>query len=217
MSFNAFTVSIGYPLPAIDLYVMSSTGEIMNTRSNLEVRHNETNRFFVIPHNAAITYGPSFNYGANSNFMGNPDNNAYRLHYMINCTIAARPIENSGDYAFYATTTTKLYDQSTFINSIENSISYPQFNYKSVGSFGSNVAHFVVTNMSNQVLELSRASLVNGGDGSVPLVAQVMYVAAVEVSSALYNPPIYNSTVNTIFSQPFDIKYVAPLHRTLAY
>ena len=60
MSFTAFTAVTGYPLQAIDLYIQSDTGAVLNTRSNLEVRHNETNRFFAIPFNAALTLSDLF-------------------------------------------------------------------------------------------------------------------------------------------------------------
>ncbi|NCX05362.1 MAG: hypothetical protein EBW68_06220 [Actinobacteria bacterium] len=140
----------------------------------------------------------------------------YGRHFMISATIAARTLENSGDYAFYASTTTKIVDSALFHNSPENSINYPGQSQKNVGTFCTNVAQFVVTSMSSQVLELSRSSLVAGGDGSVPLVAQVMYVAGVQFGGG-FEPNRFQGTVSTIFSQPFDIKYVAPLHRTLAY
>jgi hypothetical protein len=221
MSFTAFTAVTGYPLQGIDLYLMSSTGAVLNTRSNLEVRHNETNRFFVVPHSPSLSFKSLYtDSGFSSNFMSlatiSALFNTYGRHFMISATIAARTLENSGDYAFYASTTSAIIDQYDFHNFPENSINYPAHTAKNIGTFSTNVAQFVVTSMSSQVLELSRSSLVAGGDGSVPLVAQVMYVAGVQFgSSFMYNN--FQGRVSTIFSQPFDIKYVAPLHRTLAY
>jgi hypothetical protein len=223
MSFELFTSVTGYPLQGIDLYLQSDTGAVLNTRSNLEVRHNETNRFFAIPYNAALTFNDLFNNAFNtigSNFMYVATSSSffsqYGRHFMISATLAARPLQNSGDYAFYVSTTTKAIDQGTFFSSPENSINYPQFVGANVGRFGSNVAQFVVTSMSSQVLDLSRASLAAGGDGSVPLVAQVMYVAGVDFGSN-YVQSRFEGTVSTIFSQPFALTCVAPLHRTLAY
>ena len=223
MSFAVFTAVTGYPLQGMDLYLQSDTGAVLNTRSNLEVRHNETNRFFAIPYNAALTFNDLFVTVSNtigSNFMSAATSSAnfspYGRHYMISATLAARPLQNSGDYAFYVSTTTRAIDASDFFNSPENSINYPFFNTANVGRFGSNVAQFVVTNISAQVLDLSRASLASGGDGSVPLVAQVMYVAGVDFGSS-FAQSRFDGTVSTIFSQPFAINCVAPLHRTLAY
>jgi len=227
MSFTAFTAVTGYPLQAIDLYLQSDTGAILNTRSNLEVRHNETNRFFAIPYNAALTLANLYNLNEGSNFMSQATSGGtfsnYGRHYMIGATLAARPLQNSGDYAFYVSTTTKVIDANLFYTlsnngdfGPENSINYPAQSQKNVGTFGSNVAQFVVTNMSAQVLDLSRASLAAGGNGSVPLVAQVMYVAGVDFGSN-FRQSIFDGTVSTIFSQPFAINCVAPLHRTLAY
>ena len=220
MSFTAFTAVTGYPLQGIDLYLQSDTGAVLNTRSNLEVRHNETNRFFAIPYNAALTLSDIFSIGDASNFMGVATSGGsfspYGRHYMISATLAARPLQNSGDYAFNVSTTTRSIDQATFFSSPENSINYTGQSTKNVGTFGSNVAKFVVTSMSPQVLDLSRASLASGGDGSVPLVAQVMYVAGVDFGSS-FVPSIFDGTVSTIFSQPFNMTCVAPLHRTLAY
>ena len=220
MSFTAFTAVTGYPLQGIDLYLQSDTGVILNTRSNLEVRHNETNRFFAIPYNAALNLGTLYIYSNGSNFMnvatsGTSFDNFGR-HYMISATLAARPLQNSGDYAFNVSTTTRAIDQSDFLQSPENSINYPQIAFKNVGTFASNVAQFVVTSMSPQVLDLSRASLAAGGNGSVPLVAQVMYVAGVDFGSSFVQSR-FEGTVSTIFSQPFNMTCVAPLHRTLAY
>jgi len=221
MSFTAFTAVTGYPLSGIDLYLLSSTGAVLNTRSNLEVRHNETNRFFAIPHSPSINVSTISNFSSGTNFMSAATNSASfsgsGRHYMIKATLAARPLANSGDYAFYVSTTTKEIDQSTFRNSPENSINYPSNTSRNVGLFASNVAQFVVTSMSPQVLELSRASLASGGDGSVPLVAQVMYVAGVNFGTSFQIQSRFNGTVSTIFSQPFNLTCVAPLHRTLAY
>ena len=220
MSFTAFTAVTGYPLQGIDLYLQSDTGAILNTRSNLEVRHNETNRFFAIPYNAALTLADLYGINEASNFMSQATSGGnfspYGRHYMISATLAARPLQNSGDYAFNVSTTTIAIDQTSFFNSPENSINYPQFNFKNVGTFTSNVAQFVVTSMSPQVLDLSRASLASGGDGSVPLVAQVVYVAGVDFG-ANFVQSRFDGTVSTIFSQPFNMTCVAPLHRTLAY
>ena len=220
MSFTAFTAVTGYPLQGMDLYLQSDTGAVLNTRSNLEVRHNETNRFFAIPYNAALTLGNLYNFGDGSNFMSVATSggsfSTFGRHYMISATLAARPLQNSGDYAFYVSTTTRAIDQTSFFNSPENSINYPQLSSKNVGTFISNVAQFVVTSMSSQVLDLSRASLASGGDGSVPLVAQVMYVAGVDFGSNFVQSR-FDGTVSTIFSQPFNMTCVAPLHRTLAY
>lgn len=220
MSFTAFTAVTGYPLQGIDLYLQSDTGAVLNTRSNLEVRHNETNRFFAIPYNAALTLGNLYVFSDGSNFMSTATSSgsfsASGRHYMISATLAARPLQNSGDYAFYVSTTTRAIDQTSFFNSPENSINYPQLSSKNVGTFISNVAQFVVTSMSSQVLDLSRASLASGGDGSVPLVAQVMYVAGVDFGSNFVQSR-FDGTVSTIFSQPFYMTCVAPLHRTLAY
>lgn len=220
MSFTAFTAVTGYPLQGIDLYLQSSTGEVLNTRSNLEVRHNETNRFFAIPYNAALTSSNLYFFNDGSNFMSIATSNSlfsnYGRHYMISATLAARPLQNSGDYAFYVSTTTRAIDQSTFFSSPENSINYNYYYTRNVGTFGSNVAQFVVTSMSPQVLDLSRVSLESGGDGSVPLVAQVMYVAGVNFGSEWVQSR-FEGTVSTIFSQPFNMTCVAPLHRTLAY
>ena len=227
MSFTAFTAVTGYPLQGIDLYLQSDTGAVLNTRSNLEVRHNETNRFFAIPYNTALTFkdffgvfNDIFTFSSGSNFMnvatsGNSFSSRGR-HYMISATLAARPLQNSGDYAFYVSTTTSAIDQDTFFSSPENSINYPAYYLSNVVSFGSNVAQFVVTSMSAQVLDLSRASLAAGGDGSVPLVAQVVYVAGVDFGSNFVQSR-FDGTVSTIFSQPFNMTCVAPLHRTLAY
>jgi len=219
MSFTAFTAATGYPFQGIDLYLLSNTGAVLNTRANLEVRHNETNRFFAIPYNAAIKTTVLFNI-AGSNFLNVATSgdlfSQFGRHYMISATLAARPLQNSGDYAFYVSTTTRAIDQSGFSSSPENSINYPSYSNNNLGTFGSNVAQFVVTNMSAQVLDLSRASLAAGGDGSVPLVAQVMYVAGVSFGSE-YIPSRFQGTVSTIFSQPFALTCVAPLHRTLAY
>lgn len=220
MSFTAFTAVTGYPSQGIDLYLLSNTGAVLNTRSNLEVRHNETNRFFAIPYNAALTLTNLFGFAEGSNFLGVATSGvffgSYGRHYMISGTLAARPLQNSGDYAFYVSTTTRAIEQNGFFSSPENSINYPQFNTPNLGTLSSNVAQFVVTSMSPQVLDLSRASLAAGGDGSVPLVAQVMYVAGVDFGSD-YVQSRFEGTVSTIFSQPFAINCVAPLHRTLAY
>lgn len=220
MSFAAFTTVTGYPLQGIDLYLQSDTGTVLNTRSNLEVRHNETNRFFAIPYNAALTLSELYVGNGGSNFMSVATDAFlfanYGRHHMISATLAARPLQNSGDYAFNVSTTTRIIDQTTFFLSPENSINYPGYSNINLGTFGSNVAQFVVTSMSPQVLELSRASLVSGGDGSVPLVAQVMYVAAVNFGTSFVQSR-FEGTVSTIFSQPFNMTCVAPLHRTLAY
>lgn len=220
MSFTAFTAVTGYFLQGIDLFLQSDTGAVLNTRSNLEVRHNETNRFFAIPYNAALTFGDIYIGGEASNFMSQATSGGtfsiHGRHYMITATLAARPLQNSGDYAFNVSTTTRDIDQVSFFNSPENSINYAQQGYKNVGTFASNVAQFVVTSMSPQVLDLSRASLAAGGDGSVPLVAQVMYVAGVDFGSNFVQSR-FEGTVSTIFSQPFNMTCVAPLHRTLAY
>ena len=225
MSFAVFTSpTFGCSLQGIDLFLQSDTGAVLNTRSNLEVRHNETNRFFAIPYNAGLTFSGLFSFitgsGGGSNFMfvATSSNNfgTYGRHYMISATLAARPLQNSGDYAFNVSTTTRSIDQVSFFFNEENSISYPNYVTQNVVSLGSNVAQFVVTNMSAQVLDLSRASLAAGGDGSVPLVAQVMYVAGVDFGSS-YVQSRFEGTVSTIFSQPFAINCVAPLHRTLAY
>ena len=138
---------------------------------------------------------------------------SFGRYYMVGATLAARPLENSGDYAFYVSATTTRV--STLDGSIQNSISYNGINSKNVGTFGSNIVEFVVTSMSAQVLDLSRASLAAGGNGSVPLVAQVMYSAV--GGPASYYPTRFAGMVTTAFSQPFALTCVAPLHRTLAY
>ncbi len=220
MFFDAFTAVTGYPLQGIDLYLQSDTGEVLNTRSNLEVRHNETNRFFAIPYNAALTTSILFLDNVASNFMNVATNGSNFIntgrHFMIEATLAARPLQNSGDYAFNVSTTTRIINQTSFDNSPENSINYPAYASKNVGNLSSNVAQFVVTSMSPQVLDLSRASLASGGDGSVPLVAQVMYVAGVNFGNNFVQSR-FEGTVSTIFSKPFSMTCVAPLHRTLAY
>jgi len=218
MSFTAFTAVTGYPLQAIDLYLQSDTGAVLNTRSNLEVRHNETNRFFAIPYNAALTLSDLYLSSNGANFMNDGPNDgafaSYGRYYMVGATLAARPLENSGDYAFYVSATTTR--EGTIQTTIQNSINYNNFsNSKNVGTFGSNIVEFVVTSMSAQVLDLSRASLAAGGDGSVPLVAQVMYSAI--GGPASFYPTRFAGMVTTAFSQPFALTCVAPLHRTLAY
>ena len=138
----------------------------------------------------------------------------YGRYYMLGATLAARPLANSGDYAFSVSATTTR--EGTIQTTIQNSINYNYyFNSKNVGTFGSNIVEFVVTSMSAQVLDLSRASLASGGDGSVPLVAQVMYSAI--GGPAVYYPTRFAGMVTTAFSQPFALTCVAPLHRTLAY
>jgi len=217
MSFDAFTAVTGYPLQAIDLYLQSDTGAVLNTRSNLEVRHNETNRFFAIPYNAALTLSNLYLVSNGANFMNDGPNDgafaSYGRYYMVGATLAARPLENSGDYAFYVSATTTR--EGTIQTTIQNSINYNGSNNKNVGTFGSNIVEFVVTSMSAQVLDLSRASLAAGGNGSVPLVAQVMY-SAIGGPAAFY-PTRFAGMVTTAFSQPFALTCVAPLHRTLAY
>jgi len=213
MSFNLFTAPTGQDLFGIDLYVNSITGQVTNTRQNAIVRHNETNRFFVIPHSEALkplgfSYGVNFLRGAT----------IYTPHFLVRAELAARPTANSGDLAFsVATTVTQPANPSGF-NIVENTIS--RFEYSSVfattATFNTNTVCFVVTQMSQSVLELSRSRLAAGGDGSVPLAAQISYTVTASFNNmSLF--PRYMDSVVTIHTLPFALTYEAPLSRDLTF
>jgi hypothetical protein len=214
MSFNLFTTPTGQDLFGIDLYINSITGQVTNTRQNAIVRHNETNRFFVIPHSEPSKFGLSYPV----NFLRGTTN--YTSHLLLRAELAARPTANSGDLAFsVATTVTQDPPAGEPFNIVENTISRFEFsstNFASTATFNTNTVCFVVTQMSQSVLELSRSSLAAGGDGSVPLTAQISYTVTASFASMTYAPR-YLDTVVTIHTLPFPLTYQAPLSRDLTF
>ena len=214
MSFNLFSTPTGQDLFGIDLYVNSITGQVTNTRGNATVRHNETNRFFVIPHSEAAK--PSdFSYPVN--FLRGYD--SYTSNLLVRAELAARPTANSEDLAFsVATTVTQNSNANQPFNIAENTISRFSYtiNFATSATFSTQTVCFVVTKMSQSVLELSRSSLAAGGDGSVPLTAQISYtVTASFINMNLF--PRYLDTVVTIHTLPFSLTYQAPLSRDLTF
>jgi len=214
MSFNLFTAPTGQDLFGIDLYINSITGQVTNTRQNAIVRHNETNRFFVIPHSEALKplgfgYGVNFLRGAT----------IYTSHFLVRAELAARPTANSGDLAFsVATTVTQNANSGEPFNTVENTISRFEFstNFATAATFSTSTVCFVVTQMSQSVLELSRSSLAAGGDGSVPLTAQISYTVTASFNNmSLF--PRYMDSVVTIHTLPFALTYEAPLSRDLTF
>lgn len=212
MSFNLFTTPTGQDLFGIDLYINSITGQVTNTRQNAAVRHNETNRFFVIPHSEPAKPN-DFPYSVN--FLRGNNSSGSSAHLLFRAELAARPTANSGDLAFsVATTVTQA--SGSFIG--ENIISFFDHynNFNAVATFNTNTVCFVVTQMNQSVLELSRSSLATGGDGSVPLTAQISYtVTASFLNMSLF--PRYRDTVVTIHTLPFSLTYQAPLSRDLTF
>jgi hypothetical protein len=214
MSFNLFTTPTGQDLFGIDLYVNSITGQVTNTRQNAIVRHNETNRFFVIPHSEPVKPA-DFSYAVN--FLRGTNN--YTSHLLLRAELAARPTANSGDLAFsVATTVTQDGNSGQTFNIIENKITRFEFStvFASTATFITSTACFVVTQMSQSVLELSRSSLAAGGDGSVPLTAQISYTVTASFITMTYKPR-YLDTVVTIHTLPFSLTYQAPLSRDLTF
>lgn len=212
MSFNLFTTPTGQDLFGIDLYVNSITGQVTNTRQNAIVRHNETNRFFVIPHSEpsiiGLTYPPNFLRGVNN----------YTSYLLLRAELAARPTANSGDLAFSVATTVTQTAYTSSFNIVENTISLFDYttNFSSTATLNTNTVCFVVTQMSQSVLELSRSSLAAGGDGSVPLTAQISYTVTASFLSMVLKPR-YLDTVVTIHTLPFSLTYQAPLSRDLTF
>lgn len=214
MSFNLFTTPTGQDLFCIDLYVNSITGQVTNTRGNATVRHDETNRFFVIPHSEAAT--PS-DFPHSVNFLrGDQQNNDSNL--LVRAELAARPTNNSGDLAFSVATTVTQHIGSDQPNIVENTISRFGFsvNFATAATFNTNTVCFVVTKMSQSVLELSRVSRAAGGDGSVPLTAQISYTVTASFLGMSFFPR-YLDTVVTIHTLPFSLTYQAPLSRNLTF
>jgi hypothetical protein len=213
MSFNLFTTPTGQDLFGIDLYINSITGQVTNTRQNAIVRHNETNRFFVIPYSEPSKFGLSYPV----NFLRGATN--YTSHFLVRAELAARPTANSGDLAFsVATTVTQDSGSNEPFNIAQNTISRFEFNtaFASVATFNTNTVCFVVTQMSQSVLELSRSSLAAGGDGSVPLTAQMSYTVTASFKN-MYSYPRYLDSVVTIHTLPFSLTYQAPLSRDLTF
>lgn len=213
MSFNLFTTPTGQDLFCIDLYVNSITGQVTNTRGNAAVRHDETNRFFVIPHSEAAR--PS-DFSHSVNFLRGQ--NSYNSNFLVRAELAARPTKNSGDLAFSVATTVTQNINTGQPNIVENTISRFAFtnNFATGATFNTNTVCFVVTKMSQSVLELSRVSLAAGGDGSVPLTAQISYtVTASFTNMGIF--PRYLDTVVTIHTLPFSLTYQAPLSRNLTF
>ena len=211
MSFNLFTTPTGQDLFGIDLYINSITGQVTNTRQNAAVRHNETNRFFVIPHSEPLK-PDGFPYSVN--FLRGINGFGYSAHLLLRAELAARPTANSGDLAFsVATTATQA--SGSFIG--ENIISFFQYysNFATSATFNTNTVCFVVTQMSQSVLDLSRVSLAAGGDGSVPLTAQISYTVTAFFDSMGVLPRL--DTVVTIHTLPFSLTYQAPLSRDLTF
>jgi len=211
MSFNLFTAPTGTDLFGIDLYINSITGAVTNTRQNAVVRHNETNRFFIIPH--SVVFNPS----TSVNFLRGDENNqnAYRL---VRAELAARPTASAGDLAFSVSTTVTQAGTIISFDVTENTISIFNYanNFATSATFNTNTVCFVVTQMSQSVLELSRASLVSGGDGSVPLTAQISYTVSAPFLGQTYKPR-YLDTVVTIHTLPFSLTYQSPLSRDLTF
>ena len=213
MSFNLFSTPTGQDLFGIDLYVNSITGQVTNTRGNATVRHNETNRFFVIPHSEVSK--PS-DFSVPVNFLRGYD--SYTSNLLVRAELAARPTANSGDLAFSVATTVTQNVNAALFNVAENTISRFSYNnnFATSATFHTNTVCFVVTQMSQSVLELSRSSLAAGGDGSVPLTAQISYtVTASFLNMSLL--PRYGDTVVTIHTLPFSLTYQAPLSRDLTF
>ena len=125
MSFNLFTVPTGQDVFGIDLYVNSITGQVTNTRQNAYVRHNETNRFLVIPHSVPLKPADA-NYPVN--FLRGTDN--YTSYRIVQAELAARPNANTADIAFsVATTVTQNISPIDIVMTAENTISYFSYIY----------------------------------------------------------------------------------------
>ena len=213
MSFNLFSTPTGQDLFGIDLYVNSITGQVTNTRGNATVRHNETNRFFVIPH-SEVSKPSDFSYPVN--FLRGYD--SYTSNLLVRAELAARPTANSGDLAFSVATTVTQNVNAALFNVAENTISRFSYNnnFATSATFSTHTVCLVVTQMSQSVLELSRSSLAAGGDGSVPLTAQISYtVTASFLNMSIF--PRYGDTVVTIHTLPFSLTYQAPLSRDLTF
>ena len=212
MSFNLFTAPTGTDLFGIDLYINSVTNVVTNTRQNAVVRHNETNRFFIIPHSVVTRPG-----SVTVNFLrGNEvSESAYRI---VRAELAARPTANSGDLAFSVATTVTQNGTVTSFDVTENTISIFYYTdiFATSATFSTNTVCFVVTQMSQSVLELSRVSLAAGGDGSVPLTAQISYTVSAPFLG-ITDKPRYLDTVVTIHTLPFSLTYQAPLSRDLTF
>lgn len=227
MSFTLFTTPTGLDQLAVDLYMVSDTGQVTNTRQNPVVRHNETNRFWIIPHQSNILAykngAPSWAYRFN-NFAASAVTAAqyYSRFFVQRVELCARPLAAPSEQAFVVSTSSALpTSQIGISSSIINEIQWDNINdsynsyFSSSATFGAQPACLVVTAMSPAVLELSRQSLVSGGDGYVPLTAQISYTV-----SAGFNGDAYKTrflTVTTIFSKPFSLTYQAPLHRDASY
>ena len=215
MSFNLFTAPTGQDLFGVDLYINSITGQVTNTRQNAIVRHNETNRFFVIPHSEAAKpagFGTAVNFLRGAYY-------TYTSYLIVRAELAARPTANSGDLAFsVSTTVTQDVTANALFDIGENTISRfsNNDNFSSTATFNTNTVCFVVTQMSQSVLELSRSSLAAGGDGSVPLTAQISYTVTALFNTMNYVPR-YQDTVVTIHTLPFSLTYQAPLSRDLTF
>ena len=214
MSFNLFSTPTGQDLFGVDLYINSITGQVTNTRQNAIVRHNETNRFFVIPYSEPAKPS-SFSYSVN--FLRGTNN--YTPYLLLRAELAARPTANSGDLAFsVATTVTQDASAEALFNFVENTISRFEYsgNFSTVATFNTNTVCLVVTQMSQSVLELSRSGLAAGGDGSVPLTAQISYTVTASFNNMNIFPR-YLDTVVTIHTLPFSLTYQAPLSRDLTF
>lgn len=218
---NLFTAPTGLDVIAVDLFVETDSGIVTNTRNNAVVRHNETNRFYVIPNQSVVTPGQS----GPSQYWGNFSQNVssvFNTYAVPRMRLAARPLQGSGDYAFDVTITSVSNWSAIVESNPENTIGPQSYVSFHMGSYSAHVGCFVVTSISQEVLALSRHSLASGGDGSVPLLAQISYVVSPGFGSlytstyASYLPRFYQ-TVTTILSRPFSLTYQAPLHRDLSY
>lgn len=223
MSFTLFTTPTGLDQLAVDLYMVSDTGQVTNTRQNPVVRHNETNRFWVIPHQsnivAYINAAPDWAYRFN-NFAASAVTaiNYYRRFFVQRVELCARPLAAPSEQAFVVSTssvsvgalpTSQIGISSSVINQIQwdnNGDAHSSY-FSSAATFGAQPACLVVTAMSPAVLELSRQSLLAGGDGYVPLTAQLSSTVSASFAEDAYKPRFL--TVTTIFSKPFSLTYQA--------
>lgn len=220
---NLFTAPTGLDMIAVDLFVETDSGIVTNTRNNAVVRHNETNRFYVIPNQSVVTPGaaPGVYWGNFSQDFG-VNRTLYNTYCVPQMRLAARPLEGSGGYAFDVTITSVTTWSAIGESNPENTIGPQYYSDSSMGGYSAHVGCFVVTSISQEVLALSRQSLASGGDGSVPLLAQISYVVSPGFGSlytssySSYLPRFYQ-IVTTILSRPFSLTYQAPLHRDLSY
>lgn len=214
-----FTAPTGIDQVGIDLFIDTASGTVTNTRANAVVRHNEVNRFFLIP-NQSVVLANAANYLLPFSAQ-NAGQNKYHILFM---QLAARTLAGTGDYAFNVTATpvtsvawsdinASVIDNTIGLGSSVNNIGNGDYNNAQIGCV-------VVTSINRGVLDISRASLASGGDGSVPLVGQVSYVVSPGfgfffVANSIL--PRFWQTVTTVFSRTFPLTYQAPLHRDLSY